>query len=179
MIKACNIDLRKNKNNKEQYIKLANLNQKQHNCNEIIKIPKMINWGWLAGLIDGDGVISIYKNKRGYMQPYIGVIINNIKLAKWLSYKINGRVISSIRLKDTKPLTEVKISTKDGINKLLDNILPYLIIKKKKAEILKKIININPVKLRVDRKGFKYLQPQLKLLDNLYCQFKSIASSPP
>ncbi len=105
---------------------------------------------YIAGLIDGEGCIYIdrYKDKRnksGNFSYTLRVKINNTfyGMIEWLdertvgvyksnSFKCKGQEYDDWR-KNRKPVFEWKLSGMNGI-KLLRDVYPYLVIKKKQAE---------------------------------------------
>lgn len=96
---------------------------------------------WLAGLIDGEGSVSLYLNKRRNKYSLIGIVVINTDL-KILNkvikiYKQMG-IASKINLhnpsknhdrtsyKSIKPCYTITIRRRDDIEKIIPRLLPYL-----------------------------------------------------
>lgn len=93
---------------------------------------------YLAGLIDGDGTIAVYKNKNKYT-PYITIANNNRRVLEWCKKLIGKGTIST-----KKPKKETYAESyalrwiyDDAIN-IASLCLPYLIVKRKRAGLLLK-----------------------------------------
>lgn len=106
---------------------------------------------YIAGMIDGDGSICKCKNRTNFI---LKVRIHNSDkiLMDWLKNTIGtGNIhylppsIESKGFKHTKTRWTFDISSKVDVLRLLEQIYPYLIIKKQKAGIL---INLIPTMRR-------------------------------
>ena len=112
-----------------------------------IKIPKDLR-GYLAGIVDGEGYIFIVFSKS--TQNYLcGVYIKNTNkrvleiFVKYFGGKINFRKSSKPNEKDCYTWTCFGFKAAE----LCRKVLPYLIIKRKQAELLlefSKTLKINP-----------------------------------
>jgi len=95
--------------------------------------------GYLAGIIDGEGSISISDNgPQGTHGPRISVGSTSLKLIRWLNDKICPAMYP---VHSTNPLGKKCIyiweTHKTGIVRdFLKTLLPFLIIKKKQAEAM-------------------------------------------
>lgn len=96
---------------------------------------------YLAGIIDGEGCITIlyYAKQRKYI-PNFSVVNTDLCLIEWLVDTFSGKFYTRRPQKD-RPLDKVKyewVISQSIIDKLLPKILPFLVIKKKNAELLLK-----------------------------------------
>ena len=102
--------------------------------------------GWLAGVIDGEGTITISKQNRGNYYSYKPEIhITNINFlilrkAQFLFKKISGDHVK-IFVTDNKrenKVYRVRVQSINGCKNILKALTPHLIGKKKQAEIVLK-----------------------------------------
>jgi hypothetical protein len=94
---------------------------------------------YLAGLIDGEGHIGLYivrKEKKGF-RPAIGIANTNLKVLEWVKSNYEG-CLSTQRFIDTtrKTVYSWSIGSKSKCLRLLNDVLPYLRIKKEQAVLL-------------------------------------------
>lgn len=104
----------------------------------------MINLQYLAGFIDGEGWIGIYKSKangkqqktdRFTLEVGIGQTLKGLDLFKVLEEQFEGR-ISFYQPKNGNAQPQCKfVITGDKARKLLIQIEPYLILKRTQAQI--------------------------------------------
>lgn len=88
-------------------------------------------FAYLAGIFDGEGYLSV--DRKGYWR--LGIGNTHRPLIDWLANKIkHTRVKQHRRIKETwKLMWYWELSDNIKIKALLDILLPYLIVKKKKA----------------------------------------------
>jgi hypothetical protein len=126
---------------------------------QVEKIPE-VEKAYLAGIIDGEGVIGISKYhhphaKREHYVTYFSIINTSKALADWLEEKIfskisvKRRMVPRVSSLGKKPCYRFTIGTKNACI-LLKAILPYLVIKKRQAEL---VIQFADVRLRKPRKA--------------------------
>jgi len=102
---------------------------------------------YLAGLIDADGNIGFYEQKYGYMQV-VSIKSTSEKLIEWLKKTVGDMSVTKIEknygyLKNcdgVKEMFQFNVYAKIDVKKLLSQIQPYLVIKKKEAEIVLKYL---------------------------------------
>jgi len=105
---------------------------------------KLHNLIYLAGIIDGEGCLGISKNstkkqrqKNPKYQSEVCVVNTNHALMDWLQNKIGGLVNARKNYQEETWKTAYRWRIKEGQHStLLKSILPYLIIKKKQAELI-------------------------------------------
>jgi len=89
-------------------------------------------WAYIAGILDGEGEISIQGNS-----PYIKIHNTNSELMDWLTRKLG---ISKTYVKNRQRKKSHKIcysfifSGVKRVTTFLEKVMPYLIVKRKKAE---------------------------------------------
>lgn len=99
---------------------------------------------YMAGIIDGEGTLSIRKRRNGkktiYLHPQIQVSNTDKTLIDWIGVQFDGHVgihrPASYDHNGYKTLHRWTLSSIDEIKELLEAIGPYLIIKKIHSEIL-------------------------------------------
>lgn len=89
---------------------------------------------WLAGLIDGEGTIGVYKNSNGHggrFVQYTLQVVNTHVGALRRCRKISGvgSVNPKWRAKQHKPCWAWKVSSQRDIIAVLEQVLPHLTIK--------------------------------------------------
>lgn len=98
---------------------------------------------YIAGIVDGEGYIGMIKGWRNtgrqYFTPVIKISNTDIRIIDWLKDKLEGLNLFN----DVKPETEtqkkvnnLQISGPPSVQALLEQIYPYMIIKKDKAEVI-------------------------------------------
>lgn len=93
---------------------------------------------YIAGLIDGEGCLSLPRFAAGRLYPTIQVIMTHHGVVKWLAESLGTKVnVLNRHLKNPKhkPSFEVRIMGKRA-DLLCHRMLPYLHVKKQQAEIL-------------------------------------------
>jgi len=93
------------------------------------------DWAYLGGLIDGEGCICISKPRSSYSIHQLSVRVSNTdaRLMIWLKDNFNGSITTQHRKnKKHKDAYEWRVFAKDS-EYILENILPYLVIKKEQA----------------------------------------------
>lgn len=86
---------------------------------------------YLAGLVDGEGTITIGQN-RGFLNPYLNITNTSPQLLKWMKQKVS---VGSIYEKNHGEAWEWRINGY-GILPALEQIKPYLVVKRLQAESL-------------------------------------------
>jgi hypothetical protein len=121
-----------------------------------MKTPDKVYWSYLAGLFDGEGTFSIYQNNGNYRVTVTGeekqynftnhrveITNTNIELMEWLIQHFGGKYYLHRRAKIVhKPAYSWRPSGKKNTEALILGILPYLVIKKKQANIVLQYIRL-------------------------------------
>jgi hypothetical protein len=93
---------------------------------------------YLAGIIDGEGTVTLTKHHRNAMpSPNISIANNNVTLLKWVKRKVDGGVIieKAKRMQHHHNSYAWSIRFDKAIN-LLRELKGYLIVKKKQADLI-------------------------------------------
>ena len=94
------------------------------------------NHAYLAGILDGEGTFSIQINNWGNFAAKISVPNNAFELHVWLNEYFGG---------STKPSHKGRCftttwSSKETMLAVINAVIPYLVIKKREAEIVKLLL---------------------------------------
>jgi len=122
------------------------------------------NWSYLAGLMDGEGHISLLKNRKhlksdGFaLTLNIGITNTNLPLMKWLVSNFGGVYYTRYSSDNSNPRWSDRYDwfPKGRKNKeeLLLGVLPYLIIKREQAEIALEFLRLDYSKNPEQRQVF-------------------------
>lgn len=122
-----------------------------YRAREIIDL-KTEEWSYLAGIIDGEGMITIEKQRRrDSFHPKIAITTTDENLSNWLQKKVNTTCVIS---KNKHPTWKTKYECfihGYSCKPILENVLPFLKIKNKHAKLVLEFIN-----LRLSRKGIRF-----------------------
>jgi hypothetical protein len=108
-------------------------------------------WSWLAGFIDGDGCIGFWHQKQKNdgkhyerYQPTITITSINKKCLEYIKDNIGG-TIRVAHAKSDKPHWQKRYSYclhANGCREVINKIIPHLIIKKERATLMKKYLEL-------------------------------------
>ncbi len=105
-------------------------------------------WAYLAGIVDGEGSIS-FRRRKGknciILEPKVSITTTSLELVNWIKNKlpnIRCRIEKDHRNPRWKPRHELYYQKHSGVYSFLKGIYPYLIIKKKHAELMLEFIEI-------------------------------------
>ncbi len=133
----------------------------------MVKVLTETEKAYLAGFLDGEGCIGIYKRNRYKVPQYIlevTIVNTNKEVIDWIQKRVKGN-IRVRRHSEWKTRWIWSINTRDPIHRFLNDILPFLIVKKKNASIallLKK--SQNPIS-KEERDLKEKLCQQMKVLN--------------
>ena len=105
--------------------------------------------GYIAGIIDGEGSISLKRqSRRRSLGLFIQVTNSNKAMLKWLQQKIDGGIYphSSTYSDGSKNRLDAwiwQLRKRDDVKSLLNQLLPVLIIKKRHAELMLEFIEVH------------------------------------
>jgi len=102
-------------------------------------VTKTSKLAFLAGLIDGDGSISISIIRRkdwngNSFQPYIAIGVTSRKLCKWVQKHFGGNLYGYDQADGHQKMYHWKLYGKQTLKDLIVQLLPYLLIKKEAAQ---------------------------------------------
>ncbi len=90
--------------------------------------------GYIAGMVDGEGFISIHTDEKNITRCYVTITSTNKTVIDWLGKKLGGTIHKRVH-KNPKWLDYYvwKVSGNIQVKEFLLTIEPYLIIKKQRA----------------------------------------------
>jgi hypothetical protein len=120
-------------------------------------------WAWLAGVIDGEGCITlIHRKEKGHSQfePFIGI---SQKLRTGLpllekAAKITGRRIIKTGRRELE-YRSVQIYGYENVLRVLEKVLPYLTNKRERAELM-----IKYCKSRLENFGYALTPEEVEII---------------
>ena len=127
-------------------------------------------WAYIAGFIDGEGTIALKRyttknksNEQSKLSAYIDIVNTNKEVLNWMQYFLEsvGIVSNIYSWRFTKRLSNPDLNAKrmyclhigsfERLIFMIDNILPFLIIKKKAAMVVREYIILRLGKLSKNR----------------------------
>jgi hypothetical protein len=97
--------------------------------------------GFVVGMIEGEGSIILYAS-RGKIYPRIVIYNSNLELLRRIQAIIGGHISKNRKATERKvSCYALWIHQITQIKKILEELTPYLITKKRRAELLLKYIN--------------------------------------
>lgn len=90
-------------------------------------------WAYLAGIIDGEGCISLHMGSNGYPHPRVQIANNRIELHDWLSKHFYFKTLAT---NNRSNCFTTHCAESSHIKWLLENTLPFYVIKREQAELL-------------------------------------------
>jgi hypothetical protein len=141
-----------------------------------------VTLAYLAGIVDGEGHISIDRSKPNIQrrvspryQPEFVVVNTDRKLIDWLVLNFGGSVYTRKILKTNwKQSWTWKLGNQQAAE-MCRQLIPYLMLKKEQAILLVDFMdNISP---RVFGKGSKLSDEELNRRDSIYEQMRKLTDS--
>lgn len=128
-----------------------------------------VEWAYVAGFVDGEGFIGIVRDNRnsGYFYRVRMEAGNTSKdIARWLEYKFKRKaVLRDRKNKAHKPMYQWGLTDKLALN-FLNQILPYLIIKRRQAELAIKFQSLRVIEApRINREEQEEIYWQMRKLN--------------
>jgi hypothetical protein len=116
--------------------------------------------GFVVGMLEGEGTISLYSS-RGKIYPRVVIYNTNLELLKRVQSIIGGRLSKNAKATERKvPSYALWIHQIMQIKKILEELTPYLITKRRRAELLLKYIN-----RRIESNNRCYTEDVIQILD--------------
>ena len=122
---------------------------------------KRNQWAYLAGLFDGEGTFTISNSppnngRPSYAFREVYVTNTNLEVLNWLKDKLGGTIrVTKYGKNGWKDVYKWHAGAKQHYY-VVKNMLPFLIIKKKQAELILKFIKLKE-KQKANRRGPKGL----------------------
>lgn len=118
-------------------------------------MPNKAKCIYLAGILDGEGCITVSAGKRKTCvnyNPLICVQNTSKQLIDWLQLTFGGQVyLSKKETAKTRTAWMWRITKKRNIESLLLSVLPYLLVKKNQAKLLLNFVRLEPSALTEQR----------------------------
>jgi len=147
----------------------------------------MITWGYIAGFLDGDGWITVSKNKHASTKRYvIGLtqskheLIAMRKIFRFIKrHGIRATFLERGTFKSTTPMLNIHVKHQKSVVKFIKFVMPFLLIKINKAreclsytESRLKQRGVGLLDLK-NRKKKYWKESEIKLLLKLQSQYNS------
>jgi len=117
--------------------------------------------GYIAGLVDGEGSLIIRWDKRHrYLtfSYFMSIGMTHEGVIKWLSDILGVTYSVSKRKPPRKTMYVLRVFTQTDLVTLLEELLPWLIVKKEQAETMLRFLN-----LRAERSAKEYANEKAEL----------------
>ena len=124
----------------------------------------MINHAYTAGLIDGEGYVSVipsyHKNNRVYYVPCIKVASVTKCLVDYLHDNYGGHITYRVHKRaNQRPSYSWELKNMDNVSSFIDKIYDFLLVKKRQSELVKECCSLtrynNPKSEKYDPLVFK------------------------
>lgn len=112
-----------------------------------------IDLAYLAGIIDGEGCISIVKYPWGHFNCRISVVNTDVRLMVWLQESWGGGLSTPRQVKPHWKPTMMWILSGEKAVDLIKELQPYLMLKKEQAEVFLSYWELHQ-RLQVSRKAY-------------------------
>ena len=116
---------------------------------------------YIAGLFDGEGYITVNKNKGSFV-PTVGIKMNGFHLLEELNNKFQG-YFNTRKNYVNRPLTEWSLRGAFKVINFLTQIEPHLIIKKEQAQLCLKLCKTYSIRNSQN----KWITPKQKMTEDL------------
>lgn len=102
-------------------------------------------WAYLAGLFDGEGHLgfSFSSKMSAYPTPIMSIGNTNKEVIEWVKTNFGGGVLMRPR-PSRSTMWEWCLWRRDGMGEIIRGMLPYLIIKKRHAELMLRYFEVHP-----------------------------------
>ena len=121
--------------------------------------------GYIAGFIDGEGCLSFHKEKGGSHSPFVSICNTNQEVIQWFKNKFDWGYKGYTDNRREKPKWNLEMRGMKRIVPLLLAIQPYLIVKKKQANLL---LEFSKSKLGRIRKQKGELARELEIVQEIH-----------
>ncbi len=124
---------------------------------------------YLAGIIDGEGTVTLARNRKNETpSPSVTVANNNLELLEWIKGLVGGTIISKKKHKAHHSDSYAWAMRSDKAIQLLKDVRQYLIVKKPQADLI-----INKYKSVTHRAG-KYTPEMLEKKTRLVAEIRML-----
>lgn len=92
---------------------------------------------YLAGIVDGEGTVTLMKHHKNETHiPFVGIANNNLRLLQWIKSIVGGNICSKKKRLPHHNNSYVLNIRQDRALRFINDIKKYLIIKKPQAELI-------------------------------------------
>lgn len=97
-----------------------------------------VEWAYVAGILDGEGCLGVYRGRRAAFEPHLSITNTNEDLILWLQRRIGGRIAITrpVRSGSCKPVLRLHVGKIVDMVHVCRACLPYLVTKWGLAELL-------------------------------------------
>lgn len=96
-----------------------------------------IEKAYLAGIVDGEGTITLTRHHKGELPgPNVTIANNDLKLLQWVKERAGGTIVSKKKRQPHHGDSYVWGVKQDRAIRFLELIINYLIIKRPQAELI-------------------------------------------
>ena len=100
---------------------------------------KEVEKAYIAGIVDGEGTVSLLKHRKNETPtPNVTVANNNLTLLQWIREKVGGTISSKKKRLPNHNNSYAWSVRQDRAIRFLTEIHDYLIVKKEQAELILK-----------------------------------------
>lgn len=94
---------------------------------------------YLAGIVDGEGTVTLMKHHKNETHiPFVGIANNNLKLLQWIKSTVGGNICSKKKRLPHHNNSYVLNIRQDRALRFINEIKKYLIVKRPQAELITK-----------------------------------------
>jgi len=98
-----------------------------------------IEKAYLAGIVDGEGTITLTRHHKSELPgPNVTIANNDLKLLQWVKERAGGTIVSKKKRRPHHDNSYVWGIKQDRAIRFLEIIIKYLIVKKPQAELIVK-----------------------------------------
>ena len=93
---------------------------------------------YIAGIVDGEGSINMNAFRKQPI-PQVSIANTDIRLINWLMEKLkslNPHLYTRPATETQKPVYKIYVANNASVQALLERIVPYMVIKKERAEVM-------------------------------------------
>lgn len=92
---------------------------------------------YLAGIVDGEGTITLMKHHRNETHiPFVGIANNNLVLLEWIKSIVGGNICAKKKRLPHHNNSYVLNIRQDRALRFINDIKKYLIVKRAQAELI-------------------------------------------
>jgi hypothetical protein len=139
--------------------------------NDVPNILSETQKAYLAGLIDGEGTITLELrksrcNKKLVIEPLLQIANTDSPLLREVKKMLGiGNVHITVHKEIRQPMHSYRIGSQQGVLKILEQIHDYLILKKPQSELVIKWLKIHKFGKKITQKEIEMFRESKKLVN--------------